>query len=226
MHHTHLLLLMLICLSYTTNSSIYYVVPDNHYLATNDNTLKHYLDNFEKYFTSHTQLVFLPGKHHLHTDLAVQNVINFTLEGFGQKEMSYTLVYCTELAQVAISNSYDINIRYLNFSECGVSKVKDLILPRVALDIFDCSNISLLSSMFMCQYQQCGLAVVNAMRNTLVKNSTSSYLLLVYNITRSNGTMEILNFNHKRSSSHNHTAIEILFYEHSQFIKVKSWIKL
>ena len=80
-----LLLLMVTCMVYTTNCVAYYVVPDDHYLDTDygNNTLQHYLNNSEKYFTSHTQLLFLPGKHHLHTDLVIQGVQNLTLQGKG-----------------------------------------------------------------------------------------------------------------------------------------------
>ena len=190
MHYILLLLLMVMCLAYTTNCVVYYVVPDNHYLATNNNTLQHYLNNSEKYFTSHTQLVFLPGSHHLHTDLVVQNISNFTLEGIGQKEMPYTMIYCTESAQVVINNSHNINLRYLIVSECGVSKVKDLMLPLAALDIFNCSNVILLNSLIVCQYQQCGLEVINVVGDNFLYNITSSYLLIIHNMTRDDSRME------------------------------------
>ena len=77
---------MVTCLVYITNCVVYYVIPEDHYLDTdygNNYTLQHYLNNSEKYFTSHTQLVFLPGKHHLHIDLVIQGVQNLTLQGKG-----------------------------------------------------------------------------------------------------------------------------------------------
>ena len=43
--------------------------------------LQHYLLNITKYFTSNTQLLFLPGLHHLHTHLIIQNVHNISLIG-------------------------------------------------------------------------------------------------------------------------------------------------
>ena len=80
---------MVTCLVYTTNCVVYYVIPDDHYLDTdygNNYTLQHNLNNSEKYFTSHTQLVFLPGKHHFHTDLVIQDVHDFTLRGLTYKK--------------------------------------------------------------------------------------------------------------------------------------------
>ena len=50
---THLLLLLMVtCLAYTTNCVEYDAVPDDHNLATKNNTLQHYLANSEEYFTS------------------------------------------------------------------------------------------------------------------------------------------------------------------------------
>ena len=116
MYYSHLLLLLMVtCLTSITNSVVYHVVPDDHYLDTNNNTLQHYLDNSEKYFTSNTQLVFLPGKHHLTTDLIVENVLNFTLTGVGFNEMHNTVIYCSKPVQMVIAkffNSEDISVRY------------------------------------------------------------------------------------------------------------------
>ena len=88
MYYIYLLLLMVTCLAYTTNSVVHYVVPDDYYVDTNDvnNTLQHYLNNSEKYFISQAQLVFLPGKHHLLTDLVIQDVHNLTLRGNDRKK--------------------------------------------------------------------------------------------------------------------------------------------
>jgi len=140
-------------------------------------------------FTSNTQLVFLSGKHHLHTDLIVDNVVNLTFEGNGQKEMYNTIIYCTWSAQVFINNSHNINFRYLIVNGCGVSKIKRLVLPTIAMDILNCSNTSLLIFFLICHYRcQCGLAIVNTVGNNLLYNITSSFLLVSYKMTRNNDT--------------------------------------
>ena len=214
MHSTYsLLLLMLTCLAYSTNCVVYHVVPDDHYLATNNNTLQHYLNNSEKYFTSHTQLVFLPGKHHLHTDLVVQHVVNLTIEG---KEMYNTAVYCTTPAHINISNSDGINIRYLDIYKCGCYQIDS---PFSSLYIFNCSDISIDDSLVLCD-KQCGLVLVNVVGDTHLFNIASSHLLITHNMTRGNSTMRIVNYNHIRHSSDKYRAVEIRLYEHSQHIKI------
>ena len=79
-----LLLLLLIKLN-TTTGSAYNVTPDDHYYPNTTfhhcHNLQHYLLDTTKYFISSTQLLFLPGLHHLHTDLIIQNVYNISLIG-------------------------------------------------------------------------------------------------------------------------------------------------
>ena len=70
------------CALYT---ELYTVTPDDRYYPNTTchhcHNLQHYLLNVTKYFTSNTQLLFLPGLHHLHTDLIIQNVHNISFIG-------------------------------------------------------------------------------------------------------------------------------------------------
>ena len=78
-------LLLLSSLLHITTCTVYTVTPDDHYYPNTTchhcHNLQHYLLNITKYFTSNTQLLFLPGLHHLHTDLIIQNVHNISLIG-------------------------------------------------------------------------------------------------------------------------------------------------
>ena len=218
MYSSYVLLLMVTCLVYTTNCVVYHVVPDDHYLATNNNTLQHYLNNSEKYFTSHTQLVFLPGKHHLHTDLVIENVSNVTLRGINQTAVKDTIIYCNISTQIVISYSTRIEIKYLSIKECGYSQQEDL---QITVRILSCSDLFMRDSVFNCQYpQQCGLALVNVVGIVRLHYFKSSYLLISHNMTRRNVRMTIKNYTHIGHSSYKHRAIEVFLYEHSQRIMV------
>ena len=206
-------LLMVTCLTSITNSVVYHVVPDDHYLDTNNNTLQHYLDNSEKYFTSHTQLVFLPGKHHLTTDLIVENVSNFTLRGYSTQ--LYNTMICLNNSHVFIGNSSDIEMRYLSMK--GV-QMNPLISPPAILHIFDSSDILIDNSIFVCQFHQCGLLLSNTMGLVQVYNITSGHLLITHNMTRNESDMEVSHYTHIGHPSYKTRAIEIFLYEHSQFI--------
>ena len=78
-------LLLLSSLLHITTCTIYTVTPDDHYYPNTTchhcHNLQHYLLNIAKYFISNTQLLFLPGLHHVHTDLIIQNVHNISLIG-------------------------------------------------------------------------------------------------------------------------------------------------
>ena len=60
-----ILLLTIVSLLHPTSVSAfvtYYVVPDDH-TNSSANTLRHYMNNSERYFPSNTKLNFLSGKH-------------------------------------------------------------------------------------------------------------------------------------------------------------------
>ena len=81
--------LLLSSLQRCTTGTVYTVKPDNHNANITCHqsachcchNLQHYLLNTTEYFTSNTQLLFLPGLHHLHTNLIIQNVRNISLIG-------------------------------------------------------------------------------------------------------------------------------------------------
>ena len=79
------LLIITALLANSKTHSAYTVTPDDHYYPNTTyhhcHNLQHYLFNVTKYFTSNTQLLFLPGLHHLHTNLIIQNVHNISLIG-------------------------------------------------------------------------------------------------------------------------------------------------
>lgn len=80
------LLLLLSPLLHITNATVYYVTADDsHGNDQNNNfhTLLHYINNASNSLTSHTNLHFLPGQHHLNTDFIITCITNFTITGNG-----------------------------------------------------------------------------------------------------------------------------------------------
>ena len=70
-----------------STSTVYIVTPDDHPFSNTTchhcHNLQHYLLNVTKYFTSNTQLLFLPGIHHLNFKISIQDVNNISLIGNG-----------------------------------------------------------------------------------------------------------------------------------------------
>ena len=95
------LLLLLSSQLHITICTVYTVTPDDHYYPNTTchhcHNLQHYLLNVTKYFTSNTQLLFLPGLHHLHTHLIIQNVHNISLIGSTTNGTTLdTVIKCTD----------------------------------------------------------------------------------------------------------------------------------
>ena len=113
-------LLLLSSLLHITTCTVYTVTPDDHYYPNTTchhcHNLQHYLLNVTKYFTSNTQLLFLPGLHHLHTDLIIQNVHNISLIGSTANGTTSEMVIIRMHAQatcITITNVTTLVIRSL-----------------------------------------------------------------------------------------------------------------
>ena len=113
------LLAILVSLSNTAISVVYIVTPDDHYYPNTTchhcHNLQHYLLNITKYFTSNTQLLFLPGLHHLHTDLIIQNVHNISLIGSTANgtTLDTVIIQCNSSVGITMSNITDLTMKKL-----------------------------------------------------------------------------------------------------------------
>ena len=129
--HAVLVLLMMSLVQSTSCSRVYHVIPDDHY-STSDNTytLKHYLNNTSKYFTSNVQLHFLPGQYFLNTDLIISNISNFSLVGNISDGEVHTVINCTSPAGVFVEKSTSILISNIAMWECS----NHYTLPRITVN--------------------------------------------------------------------------------------------
>ena len=139
-------LLLLSSLLHITTCTMYTVTPDDHYYPNTTchhcHNLQHYLLNITKYFTSNTQLLFLPGLYHLHTDLIIQNVHNISLIGSTTNGTTLdTVIQCNS------SSILIFNISILTVKNMRVHAVSPQILSElsvlVPLTIKNCSFVSL-----------------------------------------------------------------------------------
>ena len=135
-------LLLLSSLLHITTCTVYTVTPDDHYYPNTTchhcHNLQHYLLNITKYFTSNTQLLFLPGLHHLHTDLIIQNVHNISLIGSTANgtTLDTVIIQCMypQTTCITITNVSTLVIRNL---------IIELQTQWTSINIKDCSYISL-----------------------------------------------------------------------------------
>ena len=184
--HYYSLLMLVAALLHTTTSTVYYVMPDNHYHPINDNThtLQHYFNNTNKYFTSNTQLHFLPGQYYLNNDLMIQGVSNFTL--VGNRIKINTVINCTSPAGIVVVGSSNIVIANMVMNECG-NDYNSFTINIFANQGEDIESLLVFDSVFVtityfyaqCQHKSCGFEFVNALECKL-SNLISNYLLILY----------------------------------------------
>ena len=121
------LIILATLLPNTTTLMVYTVTPDDHCYPNTTchhcHNLQHYLLNVTKYFTSNTQLLFLPGLHHLHTDLIIQNVHNISLIGSTANDttLDTVIIQCNTSVGITMSNITDLIIVKLKIENCKVA---------------------------------------------------------------------------------------------------------
>ena len=128
------------------------MTPDDYYYPNTTchhcHNLKHYLFNATKYFTSNTQLLFLPGIHHLHTDLIIQNVHNISLIGNNTASGTAPDVVILCNASIAISvkfiNVTNLTINNIAINDCtSYTPLHDDNYGYAVLVIKECSSVLL-----------------------------------------------------------------------------------
>ena len=135
-----MLLLLLLLQIHSTTGIVYTVVSDDddsNITCYHCHNLQHYLLNTSKYFTSNTQLLFLPGLHHLHTDLIIQNVHNISLIGnTDTKSLGAVIQYYQYVISVAKCSR--VTVANLAFESNDLS-----LISTYFLKIFCCHHMHL-----------------------------------------------------------------------------------
>ena len=139
----HMVVLLLLLLHYvnTITSTIYTVKPDDHYYPNTTchhcHNLQHYLLYVTKYFTSNTQLLFLPELHNLHTDLIIQNVHNISLIGSTANGTTLdTVVQCNSSVAILMTNITNLTLSDITVKNCKCDRHKN-----TAILIMECTNV-------------------------------------------------------------------------------------
>ena len=121
-----------------TTSAVYNITADDS-KCTQCQTLKHYLQNVN-HFASNSQLQFLPGLHHLPTDLIIQNVNNISLIGSRANDTTpNTVIQCTSSVGIVMTNITNLTIANMVVQSCKTA----LHSLKPAVFIKECSFVQL-----------------------------------------------------------------------------------
>ena len=131
------LLTVVLCFT-SVNCTVYNITPDDIRCDHCFNLL--YLPNLTENFASNTQLYFLPGLHHLSTDLIIQDVNNFSLIGsITSTATPSTVIQCALSVGIVMANITNLTVKNVVIQKCK----KDYDSLQVAIYIKECHFITL-----------------------------------------------------------------------------------
>jgi len=193
---------IILLLLHITTATVYYVTPDDQYSTdSNTFTLQHYLSNANRYFISHTDLRFLPGKHNLTENLLIENINNFSLTGNRTNGIIKTILTCTTSCGVAVIDSSDIIMENIIISACNMYDELFENASLLLMNTWDISvrNVQLLRVPLVIEdheeelvmFNPCTFQALNVLGNSVLSNLQANCLEIYYdaiddNITNTN----------------------------------------
>ena len=178
--------LLLLSLRYVhiVTATVYTVTPDDHYFPNTTchhcHNLQHYLLNITKYFTSNTQLLFLPGLHHLNTDLIIPNVHNISLIGSTANGTTlHTVIQCNSSVAMVMTI-----ITNLTLSDITVKNCKSDRHMNAAILIMECRNVQW-TRVTVDSISSNGIIGINVLGDSNFSYIISHMLSINYNDTQS-----------------------------------------
>ena len=202
-------LLLLSSLLHITTCAVYTVTPDDHYYPNTTchhcHNLQHYLLNITKYFTSNTQLLFLPGLHHLHTDLIIQNVHNISLIGSTANgtTLDTVIIQCNSSVGIVMTNITNLIMENLVIRNCTTKSsqigIKDFKSDMTCvIFLFRCFTIHMQCMEIYNKQLKRALVAYNILGTFTLNKIKSKEMKIVYTNNYTNPTkinQAILNIN-------------------------------
>jgi len=173
MHPLPLLLLPLLLHAVGTN--VHTVVPNGRNTTCHCcHNLQYYLINNSKYFTSNTRLLFLPGLHHLHTDLIIQNVHNISLTS--NSTIGEIVIQCNSSVGIVMSNITNLIVTNIKIRGClGNEYYNATVLIK------QCTNVQLRCVVVEESHNSYSIVGINILGNSNFSYITNNAMMTVYN---------------------------------------------
>ena len=110
-------------------------VTKNNTDDSNSNTLFHYINNSEKYFTSYSQLIFFPGDYQ---DLIFEDIRNFTMTAIDSCK-----IYCSLNVSIIVVNVTYFELKNISLVNCGKNCTNFNCNSSILL--YDCALVRIIS---------------------------------------------------------------------------------
>ena len=221
-----IILFLLLPLLQITNCTVHTVTPDDHYYPNTTchhcHNLQHYLLNITKYFTSNTQLLFLPGLHHLRTDLIIQNVHNISLTGSTANGTTLdTVIQCNVSVGIVMTNITDLTMNSMILKGCMKALVETY---QAAITIKNCFNVvlSYMEIYFTFRFKLYLLGI-NILGKSRLSHISCNRAHFIYNDTQTRNMNNTLLIDHlQQEEIIKSTSIELTMHQRSY--KIKIWL--
>ena len=219
--------------------TVYIVTPDDHYYPNttcyNCHNLKHYLLNMIKYSTSNAQLLFLPGLHHLHTDLIIQNVHNISPIGstVNGTTLDTVIIQCNSSVGVIMNNITDLIVKNIVVKNCGIVTKKFLNISvffytEKAIILTHCLNVQLrnITIFGKNQFYTHLLVAINVLGDSSFQYLTCNGFQVEYkeaNVSGTNHTLLIENYSELDKAVYlpHQSVIMVHMHQHSYKIELE-----
>ena len=216
-----LLLLLLSSLLHTTTGSVYNVTPDDHYYPNTTchhcHNLQHYLLNTTKYFTSNTQLLFLPGLHHLHTDLVIHDFHNISLIGSSTNGITPdTVIQCNSSVSIVMTNIINLIVTNVTVRSCLGNEYNNatLLIKR-------CTNVQLRHVVIEESHNSYGIVGINVLGDSHFSYIRNNAIIIIYNDTTVDMENHSLTIDHYHINDINSTKTKVMVTFNQQTYTVK-----
>ena len=167
--------------------NVYYVIPDDGECdgvsSHHCDNLQNYLLNISKYFSANTQLIFLPGLHHLPTNLSIQDVHNISLIGNMADGVVSTIQCSAKQLFIIMTNITQLNLKDMTITGCGASIQYAMLYfyGLHTLQLHYCSDVTVENITILSRTIYDSLISVNNLGILKFYNITSAGITLVYN---------------------------------------------
>ena len=170
--------------------NVYYVVPDDGECdgvsSHHCDSLQNYLLNVSKYFSANTQMIFLPGLHHLPTNLNIRDVHNISLIGNMVDGMVSTIQCSAKRLFIIMTNISQLKIEDMAITGCGGSIPSHVYaIPHhyglYTVQMHHCSDVTVRNITMLSRTIYDSLVSVNNLGDLKFQDITGAGITLVYN---------------------------------------------
>ena len=217
--------LILVLQSLMGLSIVHEVIPDSTSFSGH-RTLNYYQDNRELYFTSNTQLHFMPGIFLIKSLLTINNVTNFSLVGSTSDD---TVLTCNnDTGGVLITHSDGIRIKDIEVKNCShdfsalykwKSVPKSLHSAEINLMMVKCTNVVIYNSLFFSS-SSIGLFLYNLKGNSSLHNVHLNSILLTFDNVKDQTYVSLTGIEHMKSTHIGDYVISIIIGDHSSSVVI------